>query len=687
MRRKTVIQLSVAALVAIALILLLAPAVMAGPKQPAYDIRDVGPDLRAQTPTIMNIDLTMPALGSETSGTAGVTSSGLDYTDTKIWLILNDYLGRYQATYFGKVAEGTNCEVWVQLNLAWPAGDPRPTPALTPEQVAYITQQFDAVIYPKDTSYFGMPAFHDGTNAYLPSLLGLPADYYYTPAGKNVILISNIRDDNYYLGPDLAPTYIAGFYSPSFEVYFDRNIISIDAYDWANRLGGSALRPYLYEGVVAHEYQHLLHDDYDPDEETFVNEGCADFAELVCGYLPATQGHIDAAAEFPENSLVLWGDQNADAPGGREILSDYGHAYLWTLYLYEKYGNKFIQAMFHNPDNGISGINSTLAAFHKQKTFADLYHDWVVAMAVNSKTPGGGIYAFSTVPAFGLTLWTVSGFNPEAYDWPGVGPWGTDYVEVAGNPKELAKFTFNGVDYSTFPSAWTVDGGMLWSGTGDLLDNWAIFETAGGGTLSFDTIWDLEDYWDFGFVQVSTDGGHTWTSLADGQGYSVYDCDPNAYPTVVASLPGLTSYITAPVTLTYDLSAYAGQDILVAFRMITDWATSYGGWWIDNVYVDGTLISDGTDASVFKDITEILPINNDFTLTFVGIKLNTKGNAYKTVTMKLDRETESGLLELNKLLKDSTKLVVLVTFDAPEGFTHYTDYTIDFTFTNQGPKK
>ena len=139
--------------------------------------------------------------------------------------------------------------------------------------------------------------------------------------------------------------------------------------------------------------------------------------------------------------------------------------------------------------------------------------------------------------------------------------------------KNLNKLVFNGVEYSIFPTAWTVDNGMLFSGTGDLLDNWAIFETPGGGTLSFDTIWDLEDFWDFGFVQVSTDGGHTWTSLSDNEGYSTSDHDPNAHPKVIENLPGLTSFVTNPVHLTYDLSAYAGQNILVAFRLVTDWGT------------------------------------------------------------------------------------------------------------------
>jgi hypothetical protein len=301
---------------------------------------DVGPEIRDWEATPERIaPLDASALAADaTAATAAVTASTTDcITASKIFLILNDYLGRYQATYFNLMGDGSGAQVWVQANLAWPAGDPRAKPVVTCEQVAYLLGQFEGNMYPKETAFFGMPDAHDGAAAYLPSLLGLPSDYYYDAAGRQVVLVSNIRDDNYY-DPNY-PLYIAGFYSPSFEVYFDRNVMSIDAYDWADRTGPTAARPYLYEGVFAHEYQHLLHDDYDSDEESFVNEGMADLAEFLTGYGLATKGHVDAAFAQPENSLVNWGDQ-----GDLEILTDYGQAYLFQLYLLEKFGPSFIQA-------------------------------------------------------------------------------------------------------------------------------------------------------------------------------------------------------------------------------------------------------------------------------------------------------------------------------------------------------
>ncbi|MGE5777116.1 MAG: hypothetical protein ACM33V_12910, partial [Chloroflexota bacterium] len=277
----------------------------------------------------------------------------------------------------------------------------------------------------------------------------------------------------------------------------------------------------------------------------------------------------------------------------------------------------------------------------------------------------------------GIDIGTPDAPNLEAFDTPGAAPWGADYIWLTGNPKKYSKLLFNGVDLSKSPTPWTSVDGRLYSGTGDEVDNWAIFETTGGGVLSFDTQWDLEALWDFAFVQVSTDGGVNWTSLADNEGYSTDEFDPNAYPTVIANLPGLTGTIDAPVTLTYDLSAYAGQDILVAFRLVTDWSTHQQGWYIDNVAVDGTVVSDGTDPSVFKDISELFPIDNNFTVTFVGKRGWGRWAQYQVYTMRLDKVTEEGRVSLRNIMGWCDKAVMIVTFDAPEDFNKYADYSYE----------
>ena len=73
--------------------------------------------------------------------------------------------------------------------------------------------------------------------------------------------------------------------------------MTIDAFDWLHRTGANPVdeptgdlcssrpaRARLYEGVFAHEYQHLLQHYTDPNEVNFVNEGLSDFAISLVGY-------------------------------------------------------------------------------------------------------------------------------------------------------------------------------------------------------------------------------------------------------------------------------------------------------------------------------------------------------------------------------------------------------------------
>lgn len=157
------------------------------------------------------------------------------------------------------------------------------------------------------------------------------------------------------------------------------------------------------------------------------------------------------------------------------------------------------------------------------------------------------------------------------------------------------------------PLRWTSDGNVLWSGTGDLIDAWGIFSVTlptGSGSLSFDTSYDIENEWDFGFVQISTDGGYTWSSLANALTSST--SDPNTLQTIIDNLPGITGSSGGWIATSFDLSAYNGNTVHIAFRYMTDWTTAFSGWYIDNISVYGTLISDGTDASFLSTLSEVI---------------------------------------------------------------------------------
>ena len=686
MRVKTVAVIMLVLIVLLGLVGVI-PVVAQGPDYPVPEPLELGARVRKG-----RFDLSGAPMGP-----LGRRPEGEDYVPGNIiqWLALDDFLGIYYFKPYELMAVGTYGEVWVATDLSWPAGDPRDDPVILQEQIDYLLDEFDNNIYPTDTDFFGMPDAHDGTNSLFVDWGVVPPGYY--DGDKVAILIDNVGDDNYY-DPSY-PFYIAGFYSPDYEAYFDRNVFTIDAFDWANRIGPDdspwrgpdpdRWRPYLYEGVFAHEFQHLIHDDNDQDEETWLNEGMSMFAEWLCGYAVG-EDQFEFFIDHAENSLVWWGDQEEGDP---EILADYGIVYLWTLYLYEHFGGgPFIQALATSEANGIASVNEALAGFGYPATFADVFHDFRIACLIDSpkafKLPffpwsqymmGRGRnwvhpYEFKNADVH------VNIETEEAWSTPGAPPWGTDYIEIT-DPSYFKMIKFDGDDEAIFGTAWTSNGEVLWSGTGNLLDSWAIFEAPGGGVLEFDTMWDLEEFWDFGFVQVSTDGGMTWTSLEDGQGRSTSDHDPHAHPKVVENVPGLTGQEVNLVTLTYDLSAYAGQDILIGFRMVTDWATYYGGWWIDNVYVDSTMISDGSSVAPFKDITEIVPIDLDFSVTLVGMYKRHGKTRYIVRDMYLDDLTEQGAGFLLGIVRAGGHAVLLTSLEVPEEHAYFYgpyDYDIEY---------
>ncbi|ARU62064.1 protease [Tumebacillus avium] len=143
----------------------------------------------------------------------------------------------------------------------------------------------------------------------------------------------------------------------------------------------------------------------------------------------------------------------------------------------------------------------------------------------------------------------------------------------------------------------------FWGGKGDEHDHSmarAVDLTGKtSASLDFDTWYNIESEWDYAFAQVSTDNGATWTSLATDR--TSTDIANGAYPTIEPNLPGYTGSSNGWVHESIDLSAYAGQEILLQFRSISDWGTNLEGFYVDNV----TVTADG--AEVFADGAEGTP--------------------------------------------------------------------------------
>lgn len=123
-------------------------------------------------------------------------------------------------------------------------------------------------------------------------------------------------------------------------------------------------------GTTSHEFQHLIHFNYDPAELTFFNEAMSQLAATYCGY------GVDDPMRYlsqPNSNLIVW----------NSTLYDYARANVFSLYLAEQFGPDFIRAFVQSSMQGIGAINAVLASFGYQERFPDVYQNFLVANIVN----------------------------------------------------------------------------------------------------------------------------------------------------------------------------------------------------------------------------------------------------------------------------------------------------------------
>ena len=663
--------------------------------------------------------------------------------DTMTWLALDDTEGTYLKDYTLR-GLGNKVQVWVAEDRAFPDGDCRNDLGLTEvtdAQVRSFVREFDTRIHPLESRAFSTPPARDGSGgADLAAELDLPADYWKVgrdQADDIVTLVDNVRDTNFYAPatPD-GQTYIGGFFYSVFNDYVDRNIMTIDAFDWLHRTGatppddrqtsayrdcaaelgqpaGDATnignpRPRGYEGTFAHEYQHLLEHYQDPDEETWVNEGLSDWAQSLVGYVdpstapdePQADGHISCFQGFrdpslggPENSLTAWGDQ-----GGPEILCDYGAAYTFMEYLHSHYGDSFMRRLHREDRNGLDGITHLLERYSAGVGAQETVHRWAAAAALDQvidrrrgRLEGGDAALFTARSLSSKINWA----NSQAYDSPGAPPNGSDYVRLRNrngtfpSPSRIGTIRFRGArTLEPTPVEWTEDTtppaevaetttcgevtpgvgpAALHSGCGDDLDRSLVRRIdvpAAGGDLHFEALWDIEEGWDLGAVQVSADEGRTWQSLATDD--TTTEHDEGADPRIVVNLPGFTGESGTWRRQSASLDAWKGKQVLVGFRYLTDASATEAGFWVRNITAAGTVLPSTLDG--WQTITQARPVPvSGWTVQLVSYG---RGGTPHIHRLRLDDRFRGGLTgsRVRSALGTGESVVAaIVTHDDPTG--------------------
>jgi hypothetical protein len=658
-----------------------------------FDTVEVGQDVRNGTLPIIGFNERSFRLNAAAQANAAAAVG-----ETRNWLGLDNQFGFFYRKEYTLKAVAPNVEVWVasELNRRAPASTALPQigqssglnfldgdcrngvrTVVSDADAQYLADQFSTNMLPKESVAFSVAPARDGSHAQLGPPTFSPAG----PGENTVVLVDNVRDSNFYdLNNTQGNSYIAGFFSSQLNNFFDRNIMSIDGFDWlhrthanpphnpvpGNNCTSAPARPFLYEGVFAHEYQHLLMSYADPDGEVnWINEGLSDWAQTLTGYVnpstPITQIGFDShtqcflgwltdqtdanpnprATSGPENSLTRWSDQ-----GDGEILCDYGAAYTWMEYVHGLFGTDFMHALHNSDANGLAGVQDALNGESSKLTPEELLHNWSTMVAVDGLIDDGarilGPYAENLFTAPTLDA-TIKWNNPEAFSTPGAPSNGADYVALRNSGgtflrgDQIDSLAFQGAaTLPPKPVQWSVAANpplatgdsALFSGAANNRDEAIVRSVAvpsgAGATLTFDALWNQELGWDFLFAQISTDGGATYKSLTCTDTTTV--TDPGALPTAKNNVPGFTGFPGAWKPQTCSLSAYAGQTVLLAFRTFND-PGSLGenpavppGAWVDDVRVGSTLISDGSSLDGWQSFSQVRPTSvAGFTVTILSI--------------------------------------------------------------------
>jgi len=109
-------------------------------------------------------------------------------------------------------------------------------------------------------------------------------------------------------------------------------------------------------------------------------------------------------------------------------------------------------------------------------------------------------------------------------------------------------------------------------------------------TLKFNTRYNIEYGWDFGYVEISTNNGSSWThlNLTSTTTYvdPYYAANPGDAPTYYNLGQAAYTGATTDWNLeTADITPFAGNVVLIRFRYVTDEAYSEHGWLVDDISV------------------------------------------------------------------------------------------------------
>jgi immune inhibitor A len=337
-----------------------------------------------------------------------------------------------------------------------------------------------------------------------------------------------------------------------------------------------------FAGELAHEYQHLIHWHLNPNQDLWLNEAMGELAIFLQTSTDTesihSTGNLQAFAERPY--IQLTSRPARSYADDRRIFAHYGSERLFAVYLLEQFGPRFIKDKVNNPAPGVIGLQKEMDRLPGNLLFKDVFATWLVANLINWPDLAQGQFGYQEIrPA--PPVYEVIRATREQKVADRLLPYGARYYQIQGDGP--VNITFRGSTLARLMSGDPPSGRYVWySNRGDetefSLTRPFDLTNLPSATLKFKIWYDLEEYYDFGYVQVSTDGGETWKILDTQHG-----TDHNPRNTSYGR--GYTGTTLQWQQESLDLTPYVGNEILIRFHVITDFTTNQEGLQLDDIEI------------------------------------------------------------------------------------------------------
>jgi len=454
---------------------------------------------------------------------------------------------------------------------------------------------------------------------------------------------------------DQMPVGIAGYFSSADEYprtmkphSNEREMIYLD-------ISGTRPGSDAYNGLVAHELQHLVHWKGDPTEEVWVNEGLSEVARELAKRGP---GFTPITITLSETQLNAW------EPLGAGNTPHYATSHMFVRYLLEHYGGwEDARRLVEEPADGIEGIDAYLAPFGV--TFEDVFADWLIANYLDDTELADGRYGYRDLAVGPADLDQTHADYPVQRSTT-VHQYGADYIELWGQGDLTIAFA-GSTEVKLVPNDPHSRKYLWWSNRGDN-SNMTLtraFDLTGLSQAALEAWlrYDIEEDWDYAYVEMSTDEGQTWDIV---KGQHTTDSNPNGNSfghAYTGKSQGAAGKAPDWVEEEIDLTPYVDQEILLRFEYITDGAVNHVGFCVDDIAIPELGYFYDTESDEQWMAEGFIRTDNTLPQRFL-VQLIELGPDVRVQRMELD-EAQTGHLAVEGLGKGVERAVLVVSGLAP----------------------